>query len=764
MRKQTLQLSFASCLFAISQGVWADNFVLQDIQVSGLNRINAGTVLSNVPVRVGQTFDDRMTGDVVNSLYKTGLFDDVSLSRRGNVLIVKVTERMAIGELKIDGNKQITDKVLLDALRGGGLAPGRPLDRAALAQFEKELQQQYVSRGNYSAKVSSSVTKMDGGRASVKINVQEGGVAKIRNVKITGNKAFPEATLKKLLESGPKSRLAILSSKDQYSKGKLVGDLDNLTAFYRDRGFLRFEVLSSQVSLSDDKRSVNINIDVREGDQYRVGRVDVTGTKSAAIQKMVTLKQGQVFSQRKLRETQKGFAAEMGKYGYAFAKVDVLPRVNEINKTVDLTFDLKQGQRTYVRRINVRGNFRTNDVVFRREMRQLESSFYSKESVEKSRRRIQRLAFVESVKIQTSPVAGTNDQVDLDVTVTEQSSNQFTAGVGYSQSAGVLFNVGLTQNNFMGTGKSLAVAGSNSESERSFKLSYNNPYHTTDGIGRGFKVYYDKTDATDDDTSDYLSDKYGASVNYTFPLDDDDSLRFSLGAENRKISTTASSPDHVTDFIDGNAATGATAHGDEYTQFIGSLSYVHDTRDRTIFPTSGIKHSLILEAGLPGSDLEYYKLKYSGSGYYPVSENITAVLKGGVAYGDGFGDTEELPFFENFYSGGIRTVRGFEHNSLGPKDSNNDAKGGNLSLNATAELRFPVPLLTDVKGLKGSVFVDAGSVFEDDFNQDDIRYSAGVGVTWISPLGPLTLSYAKPLNDEAEDEVQELQFSVGANF
>lgn len=757
MKKQTLQLSFASCLFAISQGVWADSFVLQDIQVTGLKRINAGTVLSNVPVRVGQTFDDRMTGQIVNSLYRTGLFDDVALSRRGNVLVVKVAERMAIGDLKIEGNQQITDKVLLDALRGGGIAPGRPLDRAALAQFEKELQQQYVSRGNYSARVSSSITPMDGGRAAVKINVQEGTTAKIRNVKITGNKAFPESVLKKLLESGPKSRLAFLSTKDQYSKSKLVGDLDNLTAFYRDRGFLRFEVLSSQVSLSDDKRSVNININIREGDQYRVGKVDVTGTQSAAIQKMVTIRQGQVFSQQRLRETQKNFSTEMGKYGYAFAKVDVVPRVNEINKTVDLTFDLKQGQRVYVRRINVRGNFRTNDIVFRREMRQLESSFYSKESVEQSRRKIQRLSFVESVKIETSPVAGTTDQVDLDVTVKERSSNQFTAGVGYSQSAGILFNVGLTQNNFMGTGKSLTVAGANSEDERSFNLSYNNPYHTIDGIGRGFKLYYDKTDASDDDTSDFISDKYGASVNYTFPLDDDDSLRFSLGAEKIKISSTSSSPEEVTEFID--------EYGNDFTQLVGSLSYVHDTRDRSVFPTSGNRHSLVLEAGLPGSDLEYYKLKYSGSAYFPVSENITAVFKGGIGYGDGYGDTGDLPFFENFYSGGIRTVRGFEHNSLGPKDSSDDdAIGGNLSVNATAEVRFPIPMLTDVKGLKGSVFVDAGNVFEDDFDADEVRYSAGVGVTWVSPLGPLTLSYAKPLNAEDDDEVQELQFSVGANF
>lgn len=759
MKKQTLQLSFASCLFALSQGVWADSFVLKDIQVSGLKRINAGTVLSNVPVRVGQTFDDRMTADVVNSLYRTGLFDDISLSRRGEVLVVTVSERQAISEITFEGNKTLTDKVLLDAMRGGGIAPGRPLDKAALAQFEKELQQQLVSRGNYSAKVSSAITPASDGRAAVKVTVQEGSTAKIKNVKITGNKAFPEATLLKLLESGPKSRMAFLSSRDEYSKGKLVGDLDNLTSFYRDRGFLRFEVLSSQVTLSDDKRTVNVNIAIKEGDQYRVGKVDVTGTKSAGIQKLVKLKTGQVYSQALLRETQKNFASEMGKYGYAFAKVDVLPKIDEINKRVDIAFDLKQGQRTYVRRINVRGNYRTKDEVFRREMRQLESSFYSKEAVEQSRRRIQRLAFVESVKIDTSPVVGTNDQVDLDITVKERSSNQFTAGVGYSQTAGILFNVGLTQNNFMGTGKSLSVAGSNSESEQSFNLSYNNPYHTIDGVGRGFKVYYDKTDTSDDDTSDYESDRYGASINYTFPIDEDDSLRFSIGAEQRKISTTSSSPDYIVKYIEDN--------GDEYTEILGTASYVHDTRDRTIFPTSGQIQSLVLEVGLPSSDLEYYKIKYSGSAYFPISESFTGVLKGGVAYGDGFGDTDELPFFENFYSGGIRTVRGFEYNSLGPTDGDLDdpeAIGGNVSVNASAEVRFPMPFLTDVDGLKGSVFVDAGNVFNDEIDTGDIRYSAGVGLTWVSPLGPLSLSYAKPLNAQDGDKTQELQFSVGANF
>jgi outer membrane protein insertion porin family len=308
----------------------------------------------------------------------------------------------------------------------------------------------------------------------------------------------------------------------------------------------------------------------------------------------------------------------------------------------------------------------------------------------------------------------------------------------------------------MGTGKQLSVSGANSESERNFKLSYNNPYYTESGIGRGFKVFYDKTDATDDDTSDFLSDKYGASVNFSFPLGEVDSLRISLGGEQRSIKATGSSPTHINEFI--------TDNGNDFTQLTGSLSYVKDTRDRTIFPTEGQRHSVGLEAGLPGSDLEFYKLKYSGSAYYPLSDSLTAVLKGGISYGDGYGDQKDLPFFENFYSGGIRTVRGFEQSSLGPLDSTDDAKGGNLALNATAEVRFPIPRLSDVKGLKGSVFIDAGNVFEDDVDEEEVRYSAGVGLTWVSPLGPLSLSYAKPLNEKDDDQVQELQFSIGANF
>jgi len=358
MKKQTLRLSLASCLFAISQGVWADSFVLQDIQVTGLTRLNPATVLSNVPVKVGQQFDDRMTGQVVRSLYGTGLFDDISLSRRGNVLVVNVQERVTVADIKLKGNSAIDDKALLGALRSGGIAPGRPLDRAALARFEQELQRQYITRGTYGASVNTQLKPAGNGKVAVNVNINEGTTARIRDVKITGNRAFPEDLLKRLLESGPKRGLSLFNGKGQYSREKLVADLDRLKKFYLDRGFLRFEVLSSQASLSQDKRSVFININIREGDQYRVGKVNVVGTRSAAIQKMVKVRTGEVFSQSRMNDTRKYFSEEMGKYGYAFAKVNVVPNINEVNKTVDLTFELLQGQRTYVRRIVIKGNYR----------------------------------------------------------------------------------------------------------------------------------------------------------------------------------------------------------------------------------------------------------------------------------------------------------------------------------------------------------------------------------------------------------------------
>ena len=766
MNKQIIQTSLAGCLFAISHGAWADSFILTDVQVSGLERITAGTVLSNVPVSVGEKFDDRMTGNLVRSLYKTGFFEDVKVSRRGNALLVKVKERAAIGDVTITGNKAIETPAIMAALKRAGVATGRPLDKAALNRIEQGIKQQYLANGNYSVDVATSTEKLDRNRVALKINVKEGAVARIKRVNISGNKAYPDATLKKLLGSGPKSRLSLFSSKDKYSKEKLAGDIGKLTSFYRDRGYLNFAVLSNQVSLSQDKKAVVVNLNIKEGDQYRIGKVKIAGNSGLPqneIAKLNTLREGQIFSQTQLAKMRSNIQSRLGKDGFAFSRIGISPQIDNVNKRVNLVFNAEKGQRTYVRRINIRGNFRTKDEVFRREMRQLESSFLSKEKVDLSKKRIQRLPFVSAVKINTSPVVGRSDQVDLDVIVSEQSSNQFTAGLGYSQNNGLLFNIGLSQNNFLGTGKKLSISGERSDSKNKFNFSYNNPYHTVNGVGRGFNVFYEDNNATEDNRSDYQSNAYGADVNYTVPITEDNSLRFSLGVEHRDIITTGSTPDDILQYVQDN--------GDNYDNILGKVSYIHDTRDRFLFPTDGVRHSVSLEVGLPGSDLEYYKLNYKGASYFPVTENVTFALKGGISTGDGYGDTEGLPFFERFYSGGISTVRGFESNSLGPASTRNgvdtgDAAGGDFAVNAKAELLFPVPFAQDVKGLRMSAFVDAGNVYKDfdAFDADDIRYSAGLSATWMSPLGPFTLSYAKPLNAKPGDDEQKVQFTIGTSF
>jgi outer membrane protein insertion porin family len=761
MINKTLQLSLASCLFAISQGVWAASFILQDIEIKGLERVAESTVLSNINVSVGDRYDDRMSAQMVSSLYKTGLFEDITLNKRGNILIVNVKERATVGEINISGNHVIETKPILEALKRTGIATGRPLNKATLAQIQKEIKRQYLARGNYAADVKTELQTLSRNRLALNIKIKEGDVARIKKVRINGNNAFSESTLKALLETGTTGSFSFFSSRDKYSKQKLVGDLDKLTAFYKDRGYLHFEVSSTQVSLSKDKRSVFVNINLHEGDQYRVGSIDIVSNSSASqknLRRLIRLKQGQVFSQQALEKTKKDLKSQVGKQGFAFSKLRIVPQIDNVRKIVNLSFQLDKGQRTYVRRINIRGNYRSKDEVFRREMRQLESSWFSKEKVERSKIRIQRLSFVESVRISTSAVAGTRDQVDLDVTIKERSSNQFTAGVGYSENDGLLFNVGLSQNNFMGTGKSLSIAAENSASTKNLRISYNNPYHTVDGIGRGFNIFYNKTNADEADISDYESDSYGADVNYTIPLGEDNSLRFSVGGEHREIKTSSSStPDHIKQFV--------IDHGNTYNQLLGTLSFIHDTRNRSLFPNKGQRQSLAAEIGFPGSDLQFYKLKYRAKFYQPLTDDITFALKSSVSYGEGLGDSKDLPFYENFYAGGIGSVRGYDHNSLGPKDSNGASKGGNLSTTITAEIQFPMPFLADVKGLRASAFVDGGNVFDDKFDADQMRYSAGVSATWMTPLGaPLTVSYSKPLNAKDDDKTSKIQFSLGATF
>lgn len=763
MKKQTLSFAIVGGLLAASQSVWAAAFVVRDIQVNGLERVAAGTVLNYLPARVGQAFDDNRSADAIRSLYQTGLFEDVQLARQGDVLVVTVVERPAIGEITITGNNQVKTEQLMQALKSAGLGKGDTLDKAALLNVQRELEAQYLSLGYYGVQVDTTTQSLGNNRVGINIAVKEGGVARIKQVKIVGNKAFPEAELLKQLESGMPGAFSIplLSSRDKYAKEKLVGDLDALNSYYRDRGYLNFEIVSTQVSLTPDKQGVYITVSVNEGDQYRIGKVNVTGTgrlTQAQVAESVKLREGDVFSQKVLEESRKNLATLLGQQGYAFSKIGASPDIDEAHKRVGISLAVESGKRTYVRRINIRGNNRTKDEVYRRELRQLESSWFAAEQVERSKVRLQRLPYVEDVRITTEPVAGTPDQVDLNVVVSERSSNQFRIGAGYSQSQGILLNLALNQDNFMGTGKQLEINMDNSEANKNFLISYDNPYYTPDGISRGFSLYYNEYDAAAEDISDFASNKLGANIKYTVPLSEHDSVNVTAGIEKREIILGTDPATHIKTFTD--------KHGLDYKQLPLTVSYVHDTRNRSIFPTDGQRHRLSLQAALPGSDLQYQKLSYDGAYYKAINDDFTFSAKAKLAIGQGNGDLDGLPFFEKFTAGGIRSVRGFEQNSLGPRDSKNDSKGGDALMTATAEVLFPMPLAADVKSVKMSAFVDAGNVFDstDTFDSGELRYSAGLGVVWLSPIGPFELSYAKPLNAKDGDKEQSLQFSIGASF
>ncbi|MEZ5453308.1 MAG: outer membrane protein assembly factor BamA [Thiothrix sp.] len=751
----------------LTQTAWAAAFVVRDIEVNGLERIPAGTVLNYLPARVGQSFDDNQSSAAVKALFETGLFDDVKLARRGDVLIVNVVERPAIGEINIKGNRKIPTDKLMEVLKLRNVGKGDTLDKAALLSIQQELEQQYQAMGHYGVDVQTTLEALPRNRVAVNININEGNISRIQNVKIVGNKAFPESVLLKQLESGPRGAFSVpfFSDRDKYSKEKLIGDLDALNSFYRDRGYLNFKITSTEVTITPDKKDIYLTVGVEEGEQYRIGDVKVAGNPGLSQEQLaqaIRIQKGQVFSQKSLEETRKNLESKIGSQGYAFTKINARPDFDEASKTVGITLEIDTGKRTYVRRIDIRGNNRTKDEVYRRELRQLESSWFSKEQVERSKVRLERLPYVEEASIEAEPVAGTNDQIDLIVTVKERSSNQFRVGAGYSQSQGILFNINLNQDNFMGTGKKLDINVDNSKVNKNYNISYTNPYYTPDGVSRGFSIYYNKYDAAEEDISSYASNRYGGSVNYTIPLSEHDSVYVSAGAEKREIVLGSEPASEITTFVNDN--------GSEYTQIPVSVSYVHDTRNRTIFPTEGQRHRVSLQAAAPGSDLQYQKLGYDGALYVPVTEDVTFAAKGKVGYANASGDTSEVPFFDRYYAGGIGSVRGFQQSSLAPRtgdDGKDDLLGGDTMVAATAEVLFPVPGATDVKNLKMSAFVDAGNAYNRSGSTSDeksIRASAGLGITWISPIGPLEISYAKPIKSKDGDEEQAVQFSLGASF
>ncbi|GAB4359459.1 MAG: outer membrane protein assembly factor BamA [Gammaproteobacteria bacterium] len=735
----------------------AEEFTVRDIRLEGLQRISAGTVFTYLPIQVGDRMDQKKGQAAIRALFKTGFFQDIRLEREGDVLVVFLRERPAVAEIDISGNTLIETDLMRDSLRQLGLAEGRVFDRAVLERIETELKRQYFSQGRYSVKVKTTVTPLERNRVRISIDIVEGWIARIRQINIVGNKAFNEEDLLDRFELGIPGTFSFFSSADQYSKQKLSGDIEALKSYYQDRGYLNFAIESTQVSISPDKKDIYITININEGDRYTISDVVLSGemvVPEKELRSLIELKAGDVFSRKAATETATKLSQRLGDDGYAFANINTIPEVDEETKSVKLTLFVDPGKRVTVRRVEVVGNHITHDEVIRREIRQMEGGWLSGKAVRLSRERLERLGFFESVNVETPSVPGSDDQVDVVFSVVEKPSGNIIASIGYSDTQGIVFSLSVNQNNFLGRGSKLSLTFDNSDVTKDYSFSYNNPYYTLDGISRGFGLFVKETDAGEADVSDYTSNEMGGHLSYGIPVNETDRLGIRMEASNISLEETGSTPTHITDFFASN--------GKEFNTLSLITSWSRDSRNRAYFATRGTSARAALE--ITTGDLEYYKISYDHRWYFPLTKNVTLALKGYLGYGNGFGDTTELPFFENFYAGGVRSVRGFDGNSLGPLDSNQNPRGGNSKVLASAELVFPMPWLDDSSSVRMSTFLDAGNVSLDNFQTEELRASAGIALNWFSPLGPLIFSWAQPLNEKPGDDVEQFQFSLGFAF
>ena len=747
------------------------SFIVGDIRVEGLEKITEGTLLNYLPVSQGDPLDSKQVSFAIRELYKTGFFADVQLFRDGDILVVRVKERPSINDIQFEGNSDIDDETLEEALNGVGLARGRIFNRSLLEKLTQELESVYFSQGKYNVKIDVEVDELEQNRVNIDINISEGIKSRIQQINVIGNNVFEDATLLDEIQLGIPPAWAFLSNADEYSKPKLQADLESIRSYYLDRGYIKFNVDSTQVSITPDKKDIYVTINVSEGDKYTVADMQLTGEmviNKKVLEQLITTRTGDTFSRKRMTESQKALEDRVGMIGYAFAQVAVLPEVNEQDKTISLTYNLDPGRKVYVRRITFFGNYKTRDVVLRREMRLMEGSVLASDKLERSKIRIQRLAFVEEVEFETRAVPGTDNQVDIDVTVTERLSGSFNIGAGFSQAQGLLFNIGLTQENLMGTGQALAVNVNTDRANTVYSVSHTDPYITPDGISRTLSASYRERDAAQEEIANYLSNSYGVNLTYGIPMSEVNTLRLGVGYNAIDLRIGVSPSLDVVEFIAKN--------GNSFDNFSLTASYSHDTRNRTVFATRGSAQTVATNVTVPGSDLEYYKISYDTKFYFAMTQNLTLLLHSDLAFGDGYGDTDELPFFERYFAGGLRTVRAFNTNSLGPRDLlSNDPIGGNLRVVGGADVIFPIPFMEKPpNSVRLSAFLDVGNVFldkaptynstENGFDASQLRMSTGLSFVWLAPIGPLRFSYGIPLNDVPGDDLRAFQFSIGSFF
>jgi outer membrane protein insertion porin family len=834
MRK-TLACVFL-CLFA-SAAAALEPFVISDIRVDGLQRMSEGTVFNYLPLEQGDLLTAANTRSAIRELYRTGFFDDISFAREGDILVINIQERPAISTISLTGNKAIKDEDMLAVLRDIGLAEGEVFSPQALDRIQREMVGQYFSQGRYAVKVETRVTNLDRNRVRIAIVIDEGKTAEIRHINIVGNTLFTDEEIREEFESGMPPRWKFWSKDDQYTREKLSGDLEKIRSYYQDRGYIDATVESTQVSISPDKQEIYITANVTEGEQFNVDEVQVTGdlvVEEATIRRLIQSQPNEVFSRKKMEQSVENITALLSNVGYAFANVNPIPQINREDRTVDLNFYVDPGKRVYVRRVVFKGNDTTKDEVIRREMRQFESAWFSQAAIDRSKIRLQRQPFFESVEIETPPVPGTDDQVDVVVNIEERAAGSFSVGLGYSAIQGLIYSMSIQQENFIGTGNRVSVGISSSDIIKSINVSYDNPYWTDDGVSRGFYVRYQEFDQGAANISTFTSSEAAAGMSFGVPLTELDFVRAGLGVRSTDINIgqfifesnilidpdgDPTDPDNITcrDFnenmicpenyyiptpldplsnsLDVNGDGVLTPDEREFDVVDLNLMWSRDSRNHFLNPTQGSLQRVTLEASLPGSTREYWKLFYRYAKYIPIWRDLTFSFHGDIGYGDAYADYDRtslaepidptiqpqfagqclqeevisldrgLPFYEHFYGGGVKDIRGFDDNTLGPKDPFCRSLGGDLKVSGGVEIAIPTPF-TSGSGSRIALFIDVGNVYQDldSFDANLFRASAGISVTWQAPVGPIIMNFAYPIKELEGDRTESIQFSFGTTF
>jgi len=823
--KRIAALLLLACLSA--NAIALDPFVASDIRIDGLQRISAGTVFTYLPVEKGDRITSERVQQAIRALYKTGFFTDVQVSRQSDILVITVKERPAISKISLKGNKDLKEEDLLKGLKDIGLAEGEPFDRLSLDRVTQELTRQYYNRGKYNVTIKPKVIELDRNRIELAIVIAEGKVSKIKQINVVGNKAFTENDIRSDFESDTTNWTSWYSKDDQYSREKLSGDLEKLNSYYLDRGYADFSIDSTEVSISPDKRAMYLTANVTEGEIYKIADVKLSGNliiDEADMTRLIKTKPGEEFSRKKLEQSAQAMTAVLANIGYAFAQVTPIPNIDRSARTVGINFFVNPGKRVYVRHIAFKGNHSTQDEVLRREMRQLEGAWYSQAAIDRSKVRLQRLGFFKSVEIDTPKVPGTDDQVDINVKVEETSSGAFTFGLGYSQVYGIVLSASVSQNNFLGTGDRASFSASKSDFLQKYEVSYYQPYLTSDGIGLGYDLSYSKLDQQQANLANYLSDTAAFSTYLGVPISESDTVNLQLGATKTKIVTGF--PALVSD-ANGNPILDANGNEQFYTAYYSpqpivdyikalnhntfhewsiTASWAHDTRNKYFNPTHGSLQQFSAELALPGSTVEYYKLIYRYAQYLPITNSITFEGSATLGYGNTYRSAnginpntgaplkvDGLPFFQNFYAGGVSDVRSFRDNTLGPYTLTPNCQsvtqasfcrqplGGNLKTVASAELIFPTPFVKDDTATRLSWYVDAGNVYNKNnnsltllnssnvfdnngFSLSDMRVSTGISLHWQAPVGPIVINVGRPIVKKPGDIAETLQFNFGQTF